>query len=298
MIDARPRQWSGEQLSVLEDLAALAEAEIALRLARAEPPEQREGVQAVLDAEPVAQARTEDDGTRCAVVAHDVDDHHGLLRRLEDERLLTRALLDSLDIGVDACDRDGRIVLTNLPLREIRPGGPHRHVLEVGETFQVFAADGRTPLRGARVPLARALAGEWIDGEEIVARPSGVEPRRFTVNGRPIETGDGRRLGAVVTLHDITSVHRAQTLRSTQHAVAGVLADAASAQEAPAGWSPRSPRHSGGPTASTGRSTRTGRPSPPSLSGAGRPGPVRLHRRSSERVRPRPGSARTGVGVR
>ncbi|GAA3114058.1 hypothetical protein GCM10010466_01470 [Planomonospora alba] len=193
VVDAEPRQWSGEQLETLEDLAALAEAEIEARLARTGP------------------------------------------RRPEDESRFLRALLDSLDVGVDACDAEGQVIFTNLPLREIRTWGPHAHALDAGDAFQVFAADGRTPLRGDRVPLARVLAGERIDGEEVVARPPGVEPRRFAVTGRPIEADDGRTLGAVVTLHDITAARRAETLRSAQHAVVEVLADAASTQEAAVG---------------------------------------------------------------
>ncbi|MBG0814593.1 GAF domain-containing protein [Planomonospora sp. ID82291] len=184
-------------------------------------------------AEVVVQGRPGPGGTRCHVVLHDISDRHEARRRLEDEHRFMQALLDSLDVGVDVCDGDGRVILTNLPLRRIRPREPR--ALEEGETVQIFAADGRTPLRGPRVPLARALAGERIDGEEVIVRPPDIEPRRFVVNGRPIDAPDGRRLGAVVTLHDITVRHRAQTLRSAQHAVAQALADAGSTREAAAG---------------------------------------------------------------
>ncbi|GAA3141177.1 hypothetical protein GCM10010466_35230 [Planomonospora alba] len=321
VIDAEPRQWSDEQLVMLEDLAALAEAEIAVRLDRAEPPgpsgppEQREGAQAVLDrvpepiarldaagavtvwnsaaarlfgraaaeavglplselisperlradcerllhrvgddapaqqvhrseltcadrsgrefpAELVAQARTEDGRTQCHVVLRDIGDRHEDRRRLEDQPVFWRALVDSLDVRVGACDGEGRMIFVNQPLRQTRAQERDLHVLELGEAFGLLAADGRTPLRGARVPLARALAGEHVDGQQIVMRPPGAAARRFTVNGRPIDAPGGRRLGAVVTLHDITDRHRAEVLRSAQHAAAQVLADAASSQEA------------------------------------------------------------------
>ncbi|WP_204054526.1 GAF domain-containing protein, partial [Planomonospora parontospora] len=316
VIDAEPRQWSSEQLATLEDLAALAEAEIAVRLARAEPSEQQESVQAVLDrvpepiarldtagavtawnsaavhlfgrsaaeavgrplselisperlrddyerllhrvlgedaraqqahrvkltavdrsgrefpAEIVTQARTGRDGTQCHVVLHAIGDHHEDRRDLEDEPVFWRALVDSLDVRVGACDSDGRMIVVNQPLRQTREQRPGLHVLELGEAFGLLDADGRTPLRGAHVPLARALAGEHVDGQQIVMRPPGAAARRFSVNGRPIDAPDGRRLGAVVTLDDITAAHRAEVLRAAQHAAAEMLADAASAQEA------------------------------------------------------------------
>jgi signal transduction histidine kinase len=127
------------------------------------------------------------------------------------------------------------MIVVNQPLRQTREQKPDLHVLELGEAFGLLAADGRTPLRGAQVPLARALAGEHVDGQQIVMRPPDAAARRFAVNGRPIDAPDGRRLGAVVTLDDITGRHRAEVLRTAQHAAAQVLADAASTQEAASG---------------------------------------------------------------
>ncbi|MBG0823102.1 GAF domain-containing protein [Planomonospora sp. ID91781] len=315
VIDAEPRQWSGEQLAMLEDLAAMAEAEIVTRLTRNEPhasavldrvpepiacldaagvvtgwnaaavrlfgwpaaeavdrpvselisPERvrgdcerllrrvREGDASAREvhrleltaadragrefpAELVAQVSAGGDGPICQVVLHDVGDRDEIRRQLEGEQLFLRALVDSLDVMIGACDSDGRVVLVNRPLRQgTHAPWPEVHVQDAGEVFEVFAADGRTPLRGDQVPLARALAGEHIDGQQIIARLPGEEPRCFAVNGRPIDAPDGRRLGAVVALHDITAQHRAQVLRSAQHAVAEVLADAASVQEAAGG---------------------------------------------------------------
>ncbi|WP_204054586.1 PAS domain-containing protein, partial [Planomonospora parontospora] len=312
VIDAEPRQWSGEQLAILEDLAAMAQDEIVMRLTSNEPhasavldrvpepiacldaagvvtgwnaaavrlfgwsaaeavgrpvselisPERvrgdcerllrgvRQGDASAREvhrlelaaadragrefpAELVAQVHA---GPICQVVLHDVGDRDEIRRQLEGEQLFLRALVDSLDVKIGACDSDGRVVLVNQPLRQgTHAPWPEVHVQDAGEVFEVFTADGRTPLRGDQVPLARALAGEHIDGQQIIARLPGEEPRCFAVNGRPIDAPGGRRLGAVVALHDITAQHRVQVLRSTQHAVAQVLADAASAQEAAGG---------------------------------------------------------------
>ncbi|GGK34498.1 hypothetical protein GCM10010124_28900 [Pilimelia terevasa] len=171
---------------------------------------------------------------------HDITARHAAAReldrerqRLEDERSFLRALLDSLDAGVAACDSDGRLALFNHRLREVH--GADAQAVDAGNwsgTYALYAADARTPLAAEEIPLARAFAGEVVVGQEMVVRPPGAPPRRFLANGRPIDTADGRRLGAVVAMHDITGAHRAETLRRARHAVAQALSEAVRADEA------------------------------------------------------------------
>ncbi|MFC4060275.1 GAF domain-containing protein, partial [Planomonospora corallina] len=155
----------------------------------------------------------------------DRNDHGHRCEQLEQERMFLAALLDSLDAGVVACDTDGHLVQINQPMREIlktaeHPDTPHAWAT----THGLYAPDSRRLLETEEIPLARALAGEQVSGQQVVMRPPGHSPRRLTVNARPITTADGRRLGAVAIGHDITDAHRTAVLRAVQHAVTGVLA--------------------------------------------------------------------------
>ncbi|GGS62966.1 hypothetical protein GCM10010156_22330 [Planobispora rosea] len=196
VVDATARSWNRDQLQTLEDLAALIEPEIALRLARA-------------------------------------DAALGAARR-QQERTFLRALLDSLEVSVMACDENGRLVI-NRSLREsLHTDTPPADVRSWLKNNPLYAPDGRTPLTVEEMPLARAWAGEYFTGRQVVAATD-VGPRRFLVNGRPIDTPEGHRLGAVVAGHDITDSYRIGLLREVQQAVTRVLADAASSREAAAG---------------------------------------------------------------
>ncbi|GAA3446886.1 hypothetical protein GCM10018955_63250 [Planomonospora venezuelensis] len=311
VVDAEPRRWSAEQLETMEDLAAVAEAEIAMRLTgngsqgpaafghvpeafvaldatgavtgwntaaarlfgrsadeavgrplgelispersrrdcelllrrvrdeRArEPGVQRLELTAVdgsgreFPAELAAQRHTGRGGPVWHAVLRDISDRHEERRQLEGERMFLQALMDSLDVRVAACDGDGRVVAVNQPLRETRPQISGLHVSELADAYGLLSPDGHTPLQPHQVPLARALAGEHVDGQQILMRAERGGPRRFAANGRPMDTPDGRRLGAVITLDDITDRNRAEALRAAQHAMTEVLADAASSQEA------------------------------------------------------------------
>ncbi|MBG0822969.1 PAS domain S-box protein [Planomonospora sp. ID91781] len=189
---------------------------------------------------PIEMALQVDDrpgGPLLHAFVHDISDRREARRRLEEERTFLRALLDSLQVGVMACDGDGRLTLFNRAARELHrvpgdpPGGSDG---DWPQDRNLFAPDGRTPLRPEQAPLARARAGENVDGQHLVIRPPEAEPRRCVVNGRPITTPDGRRLGAVSALHDITDQHRAQVLRDAQHAVAQALAEAVCSEQAAA----------------------------------------------------------------
>ena len=154
-------------------------------------------------------------------------------RRLAEEQSFLQALLDSLDTGVVACDHTGRLALFNQAL--LRMLGSSIQPLDAETWLQAYEfrhPDGRTPLAPEDAPLARAFAGRLVEGQELVVAAPGLAPRRMLVNGRPIDTGDGRRVGAVIALHDITHAHRAEVLRRAQHAVAQALSEAASAEEA------------------------------------------------------------------
>ncbi|WP_127509682.1 ATP-binding protein [Actinoplanes solisilvae] len=164
---------------------------------------------------------------------HDISDRSDERHQLEHERAFLQALLDSLDTGVGACDEDGRLTLFNQALRDIHGCGARSLPPEDWpRAYDLFRPDGRTPLRAEEVPLAQAYEGKRVDGAEVVIAPSGSPGRRFHVNARPLETPDGRRLGAVVALHDITEQRRAETFRELRLAVARGLADAHTAGEA------------------------------------------------------------------
>jgi PAS domain S-box-containing protein len=164
---------------------------------------------------------------------HDISNRKSAQQALEDERTFLHSLLESLDAGVAACDADGRLALFNQAMRDIHraeqlPLSPD----EWAGTYHLYGPDGRAPLTATEFPLARAFAGEQIVGQQVVVRPPASRPHRYVVNARPIDATDGRRLGAVAVLHDVTDRHRAEVLQQVQLAVAGVLADAGTAEQA------------------------------------------------------------------
>jgi diguanylate cyclase (GGDEF)-like protein/PAS domain S-box-containing protein len=130
------------------------------------------------------------------------------------------AVLENIDTGVVACDAEGQLTLFNrasrellgIPLERVSPGDWSSH-------YGLYRVDGRTPLPLEEVPLYRALMGEVVQNAEVVVAPADGAPHTLLVNGRAFSDGDGRVLGAVVAMHDVTEQRRAQDqlLHQTLH---------------------------------------------------------------------------------
>jgi PAS domain S-box-containing protein len=122
-----------------------------------------------------------------------------------------QAVLESLDAGIVACDADGRLSLFNRATREMHgveaaSVGPEEWV----ERFDLYQADAQTPMATEDVPLLRALRGERVRDVEMVIAPKDRPVRRVLCSGQAVRHEDGRVLGAVVALHDVTERVEAQ----------------------------------------------------------------------------------------
>jgi PAS domain S-box-containing protein len=116
-------------------------------------------------------------------------------------------ILDCLSDGVVACDKDGRLSLFNRSSREFhglseQPFPPEKWA----EQYDLYEKDGITPMRTEHIPLYRALQGHEVVNQEMVIVPKNAKPLTLLVTGRQLVNRGGEKLGAVVSLHDVTMV--------------------------------------------------------------------------------------------
>lgn len=152
-----------------------------------------------------------DDGL--TVYFRDITQRKQLEQEREHEREFLDALLESLSEGIVACDEHGTLSVFNRVTRDLH-GLPHEALPpdEWGAHYNLFAADGVTPLATADIPLFRALRGDIVKDAAMVIAPVGGPPRLVQCSGQAITTVSGRRLGAVVAMHDITERDRSERL--------------------------------------------------------------------------------------
>jgi len=124
------------------------------------------------------------------------------------EHALLDAVLESVDVGVIACDAAGRLTLFNRAARDIHgvDADPCLAPADWAACYDLYGEDGLTPLAPGQIPLMRALRGERVSNAGMTIHAPGTAPRHVLASGRALHGADGEALGAVVALKDVTEL--------------------------------------------------------------------------------------------
>ncbi len=135
-----------------------------------------------------------------------------MLRDLVQHGALVQAVLDTVEVGIVACDAAGRLTVFNAAARAVHGLDPDGSLTpdEWAGHYALRCADGTTPLAADRVPLLRALVEGRVVGAEVVIAPTGRPPVRVRCDGRALRAPDGALAGAVVAMTDVTAALAAE----------------------------------------------------------------------------------------
>ena len=142
---------------------------------------------------------------------------------------LTDTVLDTVGVGIVACDAEGRLTLFNRTARDLLAMQLDAGIdpADWAEHYALFAENGTTPLTYEQVPLVRALADGLVDDVAIVIAPAGRPARTVRCDGRALQDSTGRRLGAVVVMTDVTDARAVARDLATQAAFTAALLETA-----------------------------------------------------------------------
>jgi len=125
-------------------------------------------------------------------------------RELRRQQAFTETVLENISDGVVACDDRGTLSYFNRATREIHgieeedlpPDQWARH-------YQLLQEDG-APLRTQDIPLFRAFQGEKVHDQVINIVHASGDKHIMLCSGQAMLDKDGTKIGAVVSMHDIT----------------------------------------------------------------------------------------------
>jgi len=128
---------------------------------------------------------------------------------LESQQIFQNAVLEHIEDGIVACDANGELSMFNRASRELHALGSDilAHDLWV-EHYRLFQTDGITPLQPMDIPLIRVLNGIQLNNEEMVIIRADGKRRDVQVSGQVMLDRNGVKMGAVISLHDITDLKR------------------------------------------------------------------------------------------
>jgi diguanylate cyclase (GGDEF)-like protein/PAS domain S-box-containing protein len=144
---------------------------------------------------------------------------------------LTETVLQTVDVGIVACDADGRLTAFNRATREFHgmPADPGLDPIDWADRYALFAEDGHTPLTRDEVPLFRALTQGVVKDAIMIIAPHGLPVRTVRCEGRALLDPSGQVLGAVVAMSDITQSRAAARALAGQAEFTRVLLESAHA---------------------------------------------------------------------
>jgi PAS domain S-box-containing protein len=144
----------------------------------------------------------------------DVTERKQMEEALQKEREFLNAVLETIEDGIVACDAEGILVLFNRAARELHnlPAMP-LPAEQWAQHYDLYLPDGETPMGKEDIPLFRAFQGEWLRNVELVIASKHRAARSVLSSGRALFDSEGRKLGAVVSMHDITELKQAEQAR-------------------------------------------------------------------------------------
>ncbi|HCF30686.1 MAG TPA: hypothetical protein DEV81_26620, partial [Cyanobacteria bacterium UBA11049] len=161
-------------------------------------------------------------------VAVDITERMQIEAALQKEQEFLKVILDNIEAGIVACDSEGILTLFNQASHKFH-GLPEQALPanQWAEHYDLYQPDGKTPLKIEEFPLYRALQGEQICHEELMTLPKQGIARNLVASGQAIFDVRGRKLGAVVVMHDITDLkHIQESLEREQQQLQEIIATA------------------------------------------------------------------------
>ena len=126
---------------------------------------------------------------------------------LEDKTRLFECVLDSMSEGVVAADEQGKFILWNPAAEQILGRGPSDIPREQWtQYYEVYRPDKVTLLPVDETPLALALRGQTGTVDMHIRKPGAAEGVWVAGSSNPLMRKDGKTIGGVVALRDITSM--------------------------------------------------------------------------------------------
>jgi PAS domain S-box-containing protein len=131
---------------------------------------------------------------------------------LTEQAKVIRSVLISLSEGVVVSDLSGKVVMSNKAAeRIVGTGAQGLHPENWSEAYGCLLTETEEPFPAERLPSFLALQGEEVIDQEILIRnPRLPQDVIISVSGNPLKDSDGRLLGGVITLRDVTESKRSR----------------------------------------------------------------------------------------
>ncbi|WP_167736165.1 ATP-binding protein [Nocardioides sp. 503] len=134
--------------------------------------------------------------------------------RLERQRRVSAAIVDSVDVGLVLLDDEGVYQAVNRRHGDFMGlAYPEGHAGRAGQLGLVYSADGTSEVTTTDMPTALAARGEEFDDVRIWVGDDPLTRRALSVSARVVRDSGGRFDGAALAYKDVTDFMRALSVK-------------------------------------------------------------------------------------
>ena len=132
---------------------------------------------------------------------------------IQKEKQFLNTMLNNLVDGILACDTAGIITVCNNALGKYCQIGKNHSYMDLDKHFQFKIPNAESFVSPKENPLYRTLKGENIRGQEYLMCFPNQNDREVIIDGQPILDAEGKKLGAVIVIHDVTYLKQAEHVK-------------------------------------------------------------------------------------
>lgn len=136
-----------------------------------------------------------------------------MVNAIQNEKEFLNAILNNLDDGIVACDAAGMITVLNKSLeKNINAKKITGSINNLLDYFDLYTMDN-VKVASKDMPMGRALHGERIRQLELIAKFKNNQDKDIIIDGQQIVDAEGRILGAVAIIHDVTELKKTEKIK-------------------------------------------------------------------------------------
>lgn len=149
--------------------------------------------------------------THGMVTAYNVTDLKTTQEALADKTRILASILANMSEALIVADGEGKPILFNPSGARILGADCEIDDADADPQHGLYLPDKTTRLAAGEEPLTRALNGERVEQMEVFARtPEWPSGRWYSVNANPLLDGQGKQLGGICVVRDVTVAKEAE----------------------------------------------------------------------------------------
>lgn len=140
-----------------------------------------------------------------------------LTEKIQNEKEFLNTMLDNLQEGIIACDSNYKITVFNDALQKklgISNAEAECLSADFSNYFDLYLVTDHKEIKVNEFPLRRTINGENIHAMEFIIRFKNNSSINVIINGQPIINASGDKLGAVITIHDVTEIKKSEKIKN------------------------------------------------------------------------------------